>query len=579
MAIDHVHIAGAHNLGQLPGVRRRWGWGIGAGLATGVVAVPLAAVVWLAANPTDNIWPHLLATVLPGYIWTTLRLMLGVAIGTVVIGVGTAWLVTMCQFPFRRLFGWALMLPLAVPAYIVAYVYTDLLDYAGPVQAWLRQIFGWQSPRDYGFPGIRSLGGAVTVMSLTLYPYVYMLARASFIEQSMCVLEASRMLGRRPWHGFVSVAVPLARPAIVVGVALALMETLNDFGTVDFFAVQTLTAGVFTVWLQMNNVGGAAQIALVMLGAVIALLAAERLARRGRRFHHTTTHYRNIARYRLSPARRALAVIACAAPILLGYGLPTGLLARYALQSLGSETTDRYFDAALNSISLSTAAAIMAVCIGAFLAYSLRLGRGRWLVSCVRVASVGYAIPGAVLAIGVIVPFAATDNFIDDLARRYLGVSTGLILSGTAFAVVFAYVARFLAVSFGALEASLTKVPPSLDMAARALGHGPGSTLLRVHLPLMRASLVAASALVFVDCMKELPATLILRPFNFETLATHVYQYASDELLREASLSALSIVVVGLVPVILLSRAITRPVQATQRAASVARPAGSAARG
>ena len=544
---------------------RRWrlGWRIGAGLATGIVALPLAAVAWLAANPADNIWPHLLATVLPGYVWTTLRLMAGVTVGTIAIGVGTAWLVTMCRFPGRLVFAWALMLPLATPAYLVAYVYTDLLDYAGPVQAGLRQIFAWQTPRDYWFPDIRSLGGAISVMSLTLYPYVYMLARASFVEQSISMLEASRILGRGSWHGFVSVAVPLARPAVVVGVALALMETLNDFGTVDFFAVQTLTVGVFTVWLQMGNVGGAAQIALVMLFAVIALLTAERLARRGRRFHHTTSHTRAIAGYRLTPSRQALAIAACTAPILFGFAVPTATLVRYALQSLGSESVGDYLDYAANSISLSAAAACAAVAIGAFLAYSVRVGRSRWLNACARVASVGYAVPGAVLAIGVIVPFAATDNIVDDLARRYLGVSTGLILSGTAFAVVFAYVARFLAVSFGALEASLTRIPPSLDMAARALGHGPGLTLLRVHLPLMRASLVAAAALVFVDCMKELPATLILRPFNFETLATHVYQFASDEMLREASLSALSIIVVGLVPVVLLSRAITRPVQSS----------------
>lgn len=556
------------NARRVRGRRRRLSWRIGAGLATGVVALPLGAVAWLAANPTDNIWPHLLATVLPGYVWTTLRLMAGVALGTIAIGVGTAWLVTMCRFPGRRVFAWALMLPLATPAYVVAYVYTDLLEYAGPVQAGLRQMFAWRTPSDYWFPDIRTLGGAISVMSLTLYPYVYMLARASFVEQSISMLEASRILGRGPWHGFVSVAVPLARPAVVVGVALALMETLNDFGTVDFFAVQTLTVGVFTVWLQMDNVGGAAQIALVMLFAVIALLAAERLARRGRRFHHTTGHDRAIAGYRLTPSRQALAIAACAAPILFGFAVPTATLARYALQSLGTEAAGDYLDYAANSISLSAAAAAAAVAIGAFLAYSVRVGHGGWLTVCARVASVGYAVPGAVLAIGVIVPFAATDNFVDDLARRYLGVSTGLILSGTAFAVVFAYVARFLAVSFGALEASLTRIPPNLDMAARALGHGPGSTLLRVHLPLMRASLVAAAALVFVDCMKELPATLILRPFNFETLATHVYQFASDEMLRQASLSALSIIAVGLVPVVLLSRAITRPARISSQVAT-----------
>ena len=543
-----------------PAPRHRPGgraWRSGAFAVAAAVLAPLAAVVWLAFDPAENIWPHLAATVLPGYVANSLVLMLGVGSLSILIGVGTAWLVTMCRFPGRWLFQWALLLPMAIPAYVVAFVYTDLLEYAGPVQRALREMFGWQSAQDYWFPEIRNLGGAILVMSLVLYPYVYLLTRAAFLDQSVAVLEAGRSLGRGPWRSFATLALPLARPAIVVGTTLALMETLNDFGTVDFFAVRTLTAGVFYVWLHMNNVGGAAQIASVMLIFVLALIAVERMARRGRKFHNLRGSYRPLPGYRLGKTRGLLAAGACAAPLILGFVVPALVLLRYTVGAVGAPWSAAIMEAARNSLLLSSVAAVAALVAGLMLAYGLRVAKGApGLKLAARLASLGYAVPGAVLALGVLIPFAAFDNALDGLMRDMFGISTGLILSGTIVAVIFAYVVRFLAVSFGALEASLEKVSPTMDMAARSLGHGLGSTLRRVHLPLMRGGLLTAAILVFVDCMKELPATLLLRPFNFDTLATQVYQYASDELIRQAAPAALAIVAAGVIPVVLLSRAI-----------------------
>jgi iron(III) transport system permease protein len=530
-------------------------WILGGTAVALIVAAPLLAIVWIALFPSENIWPHLATTILPRHSWNTVLLMLGNGIGVFVIGTSTAWLVATSEFPGRRLFEWALLLPLAVPAYIVAFVYTDILEFAGPIQGLLRDIFGWQTKRDYWFPEIRSMGGAMFVMSFVLYPYVYLLARATFLEQSLSLLEVSRTLGRGPWKSFFTVALPLARPAIVVGIALALMETLADFGTVDYFAVNTLTVSIFEVWLGMGNAGGAAQIALVMLAFVVVLVSLERIGRRGRRYHDTSNRHTSPSRYRLGATRRWWATISCLLPILIGFIIPAGVLTRHAIVFFDESWNAAFFGFARNSLMLATLAAVAAVAIAVFLAYGRRMsGRAFGILS--RVALLGYAVPGAVLAIGVLIPFARLDNAVDSVARDWFGISTGLVLSGTIFALIFAYVVRFLAVGFGAVEASLGKIQPTMDMAARSLGAGPGRTLWRIHIPLVRGSLIAAGTIVFVDSMKELPATLILRPFNFDTLATHVYQFASDELLEQSALSALTIVLAGILPVILLSRSI-----------------------
>jgi iron(III) transport system permease protein len=523
-----------------------------------LVALPVVTVVVMAMFPTENIWPHLLDTVLPGYVINTLELMAGVALGTILIGVTAAWLITMCEFPGRRIFEWALVLPLAMPAYVVAYVYTDILEFAGPVQGLLRDLTGWNTGRDYWFPEIRSLGGAITIMTMALYPYVYLLARSAFLEQSSGVGEAARTLGCSAWAAFRRVSLPMARPSIVVGVALVLMETLNDFGTVEFFAVETLTTGMFNVWLVMGNTGGGAQIAVVMLLFVIGLLIAERTARRRRGYHDTSTRPGRALRYKLSTGRRIAAVLVCAAPIVVGFVVPAGLLISYAIEFYDVSMENRFPQAAANSIMLAGLAAGIAAMVGLFLAYAVRMRKSRALTLLARFASLGYAVPGAVLAIGILFPFGLFDNALDRFMRDTFGVSTGLLLSGTIAALLFAYVVRFLALAYGTLEAGLGRVTPHMDDAARTLKHGPAKALIKVNLPIIRGSIMTAAILIFVDSMKELPATLLLRPFNFDTLATYVYQFASDELLEECALGALTIVAAGVIPVILLTRVMGR---------------------
>lgn len=533
-------------------------WTIGALLVGALVVLPIATVVYVAFTPGENIWSHLAETVLPGYISTTLSLMFGVGVGTITIGVGTAWLVAMCRFPGKKIFEWALLLPLAMPAYVIAYVYTDIFEYAGPVQGLLRETFGWATKRDYWFPDIRSIGGATLMMTLVLYPYVYILTRAAFLEQSVGVLEASRMLGRGPWRSFFSVALPLARPAVVVGVSLVLMETLNDFGTVDFFGVGTITLGIYDVWLNMNNVAGAAQLAGVVLLFVVLLVFTERFARRKQKFHNSGGSYKVLPGYALQGSRKILAVSACSLPIGLGFVLPALVLANNSITYFDAALTAEFYQYAMNSVLLSSLTALLAVIVGVFLAYAVRLRGERFLKLLVRFSSLGYAIPGSVLAVGVLVSLGGFDNTVDAYMRQTFGISTGLLLSGTIAAVTFGYLVRFLALSFGAVEASLEKVTANMDGAARSLGHGPWQTLMKVHMPLIRASILTAAIMVFVDCMKELPLTVILRPFNFQTLATFVHQYASDEQFGEASLAALAIVGFGIIPVIALSFAITR---------------------
>ncbi len=523
-----------------------------------LVMLPVLAVFWLALFPSENIWPHLVDTILPVYIKTTLLLLAGVGGLSVMIGVGSAWLVTMCNFPGRRLFEWALLLPFAMPAYLIAYLYTDLLEYAGPVQTFLRDLFGWQTARDYWFPEIRSLGGAISMLTLVLYPYVYLLSRASFLEQSMSIRDASRIFGCTPWQSFYRVSLPIARPAVAVGLSLVSMETLNDFGTVDYFAVKSLSAGIYDAWLNMGNLGAAAQIATLMMVFVIMLISLERIARSRQKQFNASDRFRSIDRYTLSPLKSWLATLACTLPVLLGFLIPFLVLGSYALPRLDQFTEADFLAHASHSFTLSALAALLTVAVAIILAYSKRLYPSfKSLGLATRLSSLGYALPGAVLAIGVVIPLAAFDNSIDAFMREHFGFGTGLLLSGTPFAIVFAYCVRFLAVSSGSVESSLAKVTPSMDMASRSLGLNPLQTLRRVHLPLIRGGLLTALLVVFVDGMKELPATLILRPFNYDTLATYVYQYASDEMLETSALAALLIVLVGIVPVILLSRTIT----------------------
>ncbi len=546
----------------LPGSGRRHfsldGWTLAAAAIGMFVAIPVGSVLLTALGPSDGIWSHLVSTVLPVYVGNTLWLMAGVAAGTIVIGTSTAWLVTMYRFPGRRVLSWALLLPLAVPSYILAFVITDQLEYAGNVQSALRGVFGWTSARDYWFPEIRSLGGAAIVLSLVLYPYVYLLSRAAFIEQSFGLFETSRTLGRGPIASFFSVAVPLARPAIAVGVALALMETLNEYGTIEFFAVPTLTAGIFDVWLNMDSTAGAAQLASVLVAFTLVLVVIERISRRSRRYHDTTTRVQALPEYPLSPARAVAAFSWCAAPVALGFVLPACVLGRYAVGFYAETLEASYFEYVRNSMMLAVWAAVIAAAAGVALAYGVRLSPRRTMRGLAELATVGYAVPGAVLAVGIMVPLGYFDNAVDSMSRKLFGLPLGLLVSGTATGLVIGYVVRFLALGYRTVDSGLARVTPGIEGAARALGASPARSLVRVHLPIIRPSVVTAVLLVFVDTMKELPLTLILRPFNFETLATFVYQYASDELLEECALGALTIVAAGVVPVMVMSRTITR---------------------
>lgn len=532
-------------------------WLVSAALTTAIVALPVLSVIFLALFPDENIWPHLLDTTLPRYLTTTLKLMLGVAAITLVIGLATAWAVTMCEFPGRRFFEWAMLLPFAVPAYVIAYVYTSLLDYAGPVQIALRDWFGWDSARDYWFPEIRTLEGATLMIGLVLYPYVYLLARAAFLEQSPSLFAVSRSLGHSAISTFFRVVLPIARPAIAVGLSLVLMETLNDFGTVDFFAVQTLTAGLFDTWMNLGNLGGAAQIATTMLIFVVILVTLERYSRRRQQQFAARDNRDPIRRFTMSRPRQFVCIVVCALPVILGFVIPATTLGQFAWEYFNESWNPEFFRNTLNSLFLSGTAALTTLLIGVTLAYSRRLHNTRGMQIMMRLSSLGYAMPGAVLAVGVIIPLAGFDNWLDGLMRDTFNVSTGLLLSGSAFALVFAYTVRFLAVSAGSVESALQKITPSMDMASRSLGHSPGNTLVKVHLPMLRGTLITAALVVFVDCMKELPATLILRPFNFETLATYVYQFASDEKLAHSALPALVIVLAGIIPIILMSRSIS----------------------
>ncbi|XHX78854.1 MAG: ABC transporter permease [Stenomitos frigidus ULC029] len=555
------------------------GWTISTLLLALLLSLPIWVVLGSTFVDARSIWQHLATTVLGTYIGNSLGLMVGVGSGTALIGVGTAWLVTLCRFPGRQWFESALLLPLAAPAYILAYTYTELLEYYGPLQTQLRQWFGWQTVQDYWFPNVRSLPGAIVMLTLVLYPYVYLLARSAFLTQSSSLLEASRNLGCSPWRSFWTVALPLARPAIVAGLSLALMETLNDFGTVEFFSVPTFTTGIYRTWFGMGERLAASQLAALLLLFVFGLIALERLSRQHQRYFQTAGHGRAVSRYALSGWRSGAAIAACVLPIVLGFLVPAGVLVQ--LMGLGSSaaetdsradadfpsaagsseaivqnTSNGFWEFARHSLLLALLTAAIAVLLSIVLAYGQRLRpTNRWAT---QVATLGYAVPGAVIAVGVLVPLGQFDNAVDAWSRSTFGVSTGLLLSGTIAALVFAYLVRFLAVGFGAVESSLERVKPSLDDAARSLGCGTIATLKNVHLPLMRGGLVTGLILVFVDVMKELPATLIVRPFNFDTLAIRVYNLASDERLAEAAAPALAIVLVGLLPVVLLSWQMTQ---------------------
>lgn len=538
---------------------RRWDWSpvsLLASTAAAVLAVPVAVVLGSIFLPSGDTWGHLAATVLPEYIANTLWLILWVGAGVTTIGIATAWLTTTCQFPGRRIFEWALILPLAVPAYVMAYAYTDFLQFTGPVQSGLRAYFGWGA-KDYWFPDVRSLGGAAVIFSFVFYPYVYLLARAAFLEQAAGMIEVGRSLGYGPWRSFFRLALPLARPGIAAGVALALMETLADFGTVAYFALPTFTTGIYRAWLSLGDRVAAAQLAAALLGFVALVLIAERVSRGRARFDNRSARRLRIPQ-RLHGARALAATTVCALPLVAGFALPAAILVELSVSGGELHFGTRYIGLVTNSVTLATITAACAVTLALLMAYAARTGGNIIAIAAHRLASLGYAVPGAVIAVGILIPVTRLDHALSGLIESLFGVSTGLILTGGIAALVYAYLVRFLAVALQSVEAGLTRITPSMDDSARSLGTTPAGVLVRVHVPLLAPSVLTAVLMVFVDVMKELPATFMMRPFNFDTLAVHAYNLASDERLSELAAPALTIVMVGVVPLIVLSRSLVR---------------------
>jgi len=523
-----------------------------------LVAVPIASVgANLLFGGGSDTWSHLAATVLPSYVANTLALCAGVALGTVLIGVGTAWLVSMHQFPGRALFEWALVLPLAMPAYVMAYTYTDLLQFVGPVQTWLRAALDRQAG-DYWFPDVRTVGGAALMFVFVLYPYVYLLARAAFLERASGMLEVGRSLGYGPWRSFFRISLPLARPAVAAGATLALMETLADYGAVSYFGVPTFTTGIYRAWFSLGDRVAAAQLAGALLGVVALVLSLERWSRGRARFNNTTGRNRPQLGHRLRGGAAAAAALACLLPLALGFLLPAGVLLKMALNGGDAEFGARFIELARNSFLLAALTAGIAVLLALLLAYAGRLSRHPLLRAASRIVSLGYAVPGSVIAVGVLIPVTRLDHWLAQLVQAAGGANPGLLLTGGVAALVYAYLVRFLTVSLRTVEAGLGQITASMDDAARSLGHSQLATLRRVHLPLLSGSMLTAALLVFVDVMKELPATLVMRPFNFDTLATQAYTLASDERLAEASTASLMIVAVGVLPLLVLSWQIRR---------------------
>ncbi|WP_457662677.1 ABC transporter permease [Sinorhizobium medicae] len=533
------------------------GW---AGLASIVVLMPILSIAWLAISGGSADWPHLIENVVPRATGRTLLLVLFTCTASAIIGILAAWLVATYEFPLRRILSAALVLPLAIPAYLSAYAFGELLTFAGPVQGLVRSLFGFQTSRDYWFPDVRSLGGAVLVLSSVLYPYVYLACRSMFLMQGRAAADVARTLGAGPVRVFFRVQLPMARPAIMIGLTLVAMETLNDIGAVEFLGVQTLTFSIFNTWLNRGSLAGAAQIACVMLVFVIALMMIERAARRRQRFasQKTTAAIHDVARLKLSGWKKWAATAACFVPILSGFAVPFLVLGDYAMRRLDQFLAPRLLSALANSVLVSGLTALATVLLGFVLAYAARSGRSRITDIAARLASFGYGVPGTVLAIGVLFPIAALDNAIDAQMRAFFGISTGLLMTGTGFAIVYACTVRFLTMAEGTLGAGFQKLSPHLDMAARALGRTSGQTLRSVLLPMMRPAVLTAALLVFIETMKELSATIMLRPFNFNTLATLVYEDASRARVEDASVAAMIIVIAGMVPVILVSRSLER---------------------
>ncbi|TMJ34684.1 MAG: iron ABC transporter permease [Alphaproteobacteria bacterium] len=539
----------------------------GGALLGGVaVLVPLLALIALSLSGSGADWAHLARNVLPVALKTTAWVMAGVTLLTASMGIIPAWLTAYYDFPGRRVLTWALVLPLAVPTYLAAYAYGEFFTFTGPPQTLIRTLFGFHTARDYWFPDVRSLWGAVMIFSFVLYPYVYLTTRAAFLMQGRNATDVARTLGASPLRAFFLVLLPMARPAIIIGVTLALMETLNDIGAVEFLGVKTLTSTVYTTWLNQGSLSGAAQIACIMLIIVLGVILAERWARRKQRFHlaRSTSMAEHSGPARLSAAGAALAFIVCLLPIIAGFGLPAYVLGSYALKRLDQLFDPILQEAILTSVLVAGAAAMITVCLAFLLTYTVRVTRSRNMLLLNRFAALGYAIPGTVLALGILIPLARFDNLLDHWMGTVFGIRTGLLLTGSALCIIYAMSVRFLAMAEGAVEAGFHKVPIHIDMAARTLGRNARETLFQVLIPILKPAFLTAGLLVFIDGIKELSATILLRPFNYNSLSTYVYERASRAAVEDASVAALLIMIAGIVPVILLSSTINAGVARTE---------------
>ena len=524
-------------------------WNLPSLLISGLIAVPMVVVLISLFDFTDPTWQHLRQTTLPLYLNNTLWLMLQVTGYSLLLGVSTAWLTAVTDFPGRRIFSWALLLPLAAPAYIVAYVYTDLLEFSGPIQVLLRDITGWQSS-DYNFPQIRSLSGAAIILSLVLYPYVYMLAFAAFQQRSSTLFNAARSLGASPYRAFFKVALPAARPAIAAGLALVLMETLADFGVVDYFAVPTFSTGIFRTWFAMGEKAAAIKLAAMMFIFVIILVLIEKSSRKGDQTNFTGDRQSHLIK--LNKGGAAIAFIVCCLPVLLGFAIPFAILLQLAIETGDPKLGRDFSEFTYNSVYVAALTVLFAVICALILSYSKRIAATKATRVTTRIATLGYALPGALLAVALLTPLSMLDRWLADFMDEQFNWRSGLLITGTVAALIYAYVVRFLTVAYNTTDAGLSRIAPVYDHAAKSLGASSWRLLRQIHLPIVKPSILIAAILVFVDTMRELPATLLMRPFNFETLATRVYRLASDERLAEASTAAITIVIIGLIPIVLL---------------------------
>ena len=533
-------------------------WKVSSAAIAALVFFPILTLFFLAAindQNSEQIWHHLAKTVLNDYVSGSLKLMLGVTVLTLFLGVGSAWLVTQYRFTGSRFFNWALLLPLAMPTYITAYSYTGLLDVAGPIQTGIRNNLGL-SYGDYWFPEIRSISGAIFVMSFVLYPYIYLLARSAFLDQSQHLKDAAQLLGYSRRQVFFKISLPIARPAIIAGLSLALMETLADYGAVSYFGVSTFTTGIFRTWYGLDSIQGAAQLSLVLVMFIVVLITLEKYSRQRSSYHDKNLGQTSITK-NLNGYKNGFAFVLAGLPLLLGFIIPSGQLLIWAINKHQQLFESSFWVLLSNTITLAGITAVVALMLALIAAYSHRIISNRFTLTTNTIIKLGYAIPGTVIAVGTLIPLARLDNQIDAWFRTHFDISTGLLISGTICALVIAYLVRFLAVALNTVDSGLSNIPNNLDQVARSLGKSPLKVMRNIHIPLLRTSLLTALLLVFVDVMKELPATLIMRPFNFNTLAVRAYELASDERLADASLASIAIVITGLIPVIIITRQIT----------------------